>query len=74
MKATLEVELQPFKTPNFVLAKERTGKRQDGFEETPTPKYPLSDIDPYTLEKLCNAFHDEIFRKAGKTPPPISAA
>jgi len=68
MKATLEVELQPFQTPNFVRAKVKPGKREDGIQETPC--YPLSDLDPYTLAKLCDQFRAEIFKKAGKQQPP----
>lgn len=33
MKTTLEVELQPFKVPDFVLAVVNPGKRQDGMNE-----------------------------------------
>jgi hypothetical protein len=68
MKATLQVELQPFKTPNFVLAVQKPGKREDGMQETPS--YPLSDLDSLTLDKLCRDFRDEVFRKAGKEQPP----
>ena len=68
MKATLQVELQPFQTPNFVRAVAKPGKREDGIQEAPS--YPLSDLDPLTLDKLCNEFRDEVFRKAGKEQPP----
>lgn len=70
MKATLQVELQPFKTPNFVRAVVPPGKREDGFGDTPC--YPLRDLDPMTLDKMCDAFRDEVFRKAGKGRPPIA--
>lgn len=33
MKATLEVELQPFQVPNFVRPVAKPGKREDGFVE-----------------------------------------
>lgn len=68
MKATLQVELQPFQTPNFVRAVQKPGKREDGMQEAPC--YPLSDLDSLTLDKLCNAFRAEVFRKAGKEQPP----
>ena len=68
MKATLQVELQPFQTPNFVRAVQKPGKREDGMHEAPW--YPLSDLDSLTLDKLCNAFRAEVFRKAGKEQPP----
>ena len=68
MKATLQVELQPFQTPNFVRAVRKAGLKQDGMQELPC--YPLSDIDSLTLDKLCNDFRNEVFRKAGKEQPP----
>ena len=68
MKATLQVELQPFQTPNFVRAVVSPGLKQDGMQELPA--YPLSDLDSETLDKLCNDFRAEVFRKAGKEQPP----
>ena len=61
------VELQPFSTPNYVLAKPRVGLRQDGWQEA--PKWPLSEIDADTLAEMCEAFRVEIFQKAGKADP-----
>ena len=69
MKATLIVELQPFQTPNFVRAVAPPGKREDGMQETAC--YPLSDLDSGTLDRLCNEFRAEVFRKAGKEQPPM---
>lgn len=68
MKATLHVELQPFQTPNFVRAVGKPGQRQDGMQELPC--YPLSDLDSMTLDKMCDQFRAEVFRKAGKEQPP----
>ena len=59
MKATIELDLQPFRTPNFVIAK---------MNENHT--VPLSQLDPITLDKMCRQFRDEVFRKAGKQQPP----
>lgn len=70
MKATLNIELQPFTTPNFVRAVMPLGKREDGFKEAPC--YPLSDLDSFTLHKLCEDFRDEVFRKAGKEQPAVA--
>lgn len=64
MKATLEVELQPFQTPDFARAVMKPGKREYGIQEAPC--YPLSDLDTLTLDKLCSDFRAEVFRKAGK--------
>jgi hypothetical protein len=68
MKAALTVELHPFQTPNFVRAVGKTGLRQDGIQETPS--YPLSDLDPETLDRLCSDFRAAVFRRAGKEQPP----
>lgn len=68
MKATLQVELQPFMVPNFVRPVSKPGKREDGLAETGA--YPLSDLDSITLDRLCEQFRSEVFRKAGKEQPP----
>jgi hypothetical protein len=68
MKATLQVELQPFQTPNYVLTKAKPLDRQEGMQEA--PKYHLSEFDSATLDKLCREFRREVFGKAGKAMPP----
>jgi hypothetical protein len=68
VKATLQVELQPFQTPDFVRAVGEPGLKQDGMQEF--PGYPLSDLDPLTLDQLCRRFRNEVFLKAGKAQPP----
>lgn len=70
MKATLEVALQPFQVPNFVRPVAKPGKKEDGFSETVA--YPLSDLDSLTLDRLCEQFRNEVFRKAGKKQPPTA--
>jgi hypothetical protein len=64
MKATIEVELQPFTVPDHVLAVAKEGLKQDGMKAT--PKYILSDLSSETLDQMCKDFRNEIFRKAGK--------
>lgn len=68
MKATLEVELQPFSVPNFVLTVAAPRNRDEGFTEA--PKYALSELSALTLDSLCREFRKEVFLKAGKQPPP----
>ena len=68
MKATLQVDLQPFQTPDFVRAVGKPELKQDGMQELPC--YPLSDLDPLTLDQLCRQFRNEVFLKAGKVQPP----
>lgn len=71
MKVTLEVDLQPFTTPNFVRAVSPCGRKEDGVQELPC--YPLSSLDSLTLDKLCRQFREEVFKKAGKQQPPECA-
>lgn len=67
MEVKMEVDLLPFKIPNYVLEKQKPGKREDGFKDG--RKFHLSELDPLTLSKLCNEFRREIFKKAGKEQP-----
>lgn len=71
MKASIEVELQPFTTPNFVLTARPPRLKQEGLVET--PKLALGDLDSHTLERMCDEFRNEVFKKAGKSRPPQEA-
>ena len=62
----IELELQPFKTPNFVLA-QVAPKPREGFERAPS--FPLSDLEPEALSAMCDEFRAEVFKKAGKQDP-----
>lgn len=67
MKAKLELELQPFTTPNFVrLAVDPVDASKEGFP------IPLKDLDAETLEDLCIRFRADVFKKAGKQDPQFS--
>lgn len=68
MKVSIQVELEPFEVPDFVVAVSEPGVRQDGMQ--PKQKYPLRNLDSYTLEKLCDDFRSEVFLRAGKSRPP----
>ena len=72
MKTMIEIELQPFMVPNYVLTVQPPHPKQDGIQET--PKYSLADLDPNTLDRLCDEFRDAVFKKAGKTQPPRDAS
>ena len=69
MKAKIEIELQPFQVPNFVLAVPGTRSREDGFTEA--AKFALSELSALTLEDLCDQFRAEVFKKAGKRDPDL---
>ncbi len=65
MKATIEVELQPFSVPNFVIPVAKTGRQDLEHDRS----FPLSDIDAITLDGMCEEFRRGVFTKAGKRPP-----
>lgn len=60
MKANIEIEFEPFTVPNFVICSERN---HHGEEQS---KFPLSALDSQSLDRLCEIFRDEVFKKAGK--------
>ena len=66
MKAIkVELELQPFRIPNYVSTKSKPGLRQEGLKEV--PKYAIEDLPVETLEALCEQFRlDILAKKAGK--------
>lgn len=71
MKATIELDLKPFMTPNFVQVKQEPSQRQEGMKEPRS--FALSELDENTLERLCENFTNEVFKKAGKTRPTPSS-
>lgn len=70
MKATIEIELQPFTVPNFVRPTARQMAGDEQVKEIAQESFPLSALDPVTLDKMCDEFRDGVFKKAGKNPPP----
>ena len=68
MKTKIEVELVPFKVPNYVLHQTKIGARQEGMQDK--SKSHLSELDESTLARLCYEFKREVFEKAGKDMPP----
>lgn len=64
MKVSIEQELIPFTVPDYVSGKRKVRPRQEGFGEGLT--FHLSDLDSMTLDKLCEEFKREVFKKAGK--------
>lgn len=64
----VEIELQPFRTPNYILAKKRP-KEVGGYTSggrVEEMKWHLKEISVETLSDLCDEFRSEIFKKAGK--------
>ena len=67
MEVKITLDLLPFRTPKYVLVKQSPGKKEDGFKEG--PKFHLSELDSLVLNRLCNDFRNEVFKKAGKEQP-----
>ncbi len=70
MKVTIELDLEPFETPDFAIIRSEPKPRQDGFQAINS--IPLREIDASILYSLCENFTDSVFRKAGKQRPPSS--
>ena len=75
MKANIKVNLKPFTVPNYVLSEvvnENTLaddlRKLQGSSDNGR-KFHVSEIDAVTLERLCENFTNEIFKKAGKSRP-----
>ncbi len=60
----IQIELQPFTVPNFVLEVMKPGLRQDGLQAVRS--HPLSDLSDEALTQLCDDFRREVFRKVGR--------
>lgn len=70
MEISLKVEVMPFSVPTRVY--EVINKdlyRETG--EIPDITYPLSALDTFTLNKLCEQFRQSVFAVAGKECPNI---
>ncbi len=65
MKMT--IELQPFITPNYVIAVSKEGLKQNGVVEN--PKWHINELDEETLSEMCDQFRHDIFTKACKVDP-----
>ena len=63
----MKIRLQPFQTPNYVIAESKPGLKQDGMVEC--PKWHVNEIDEETLSDLCDRFRKDVFAKAGKRDP-----
>lgn len=72
MKVKLEVELQPFTVPNFVLLSKLPPKAREAGIDKPT-SFHLSELDAEMLDRLCWEFRVAVFEKAGKRMPPTAA-
>jgi hypothetical protein len=58
VKANVELELEPFMTPNFARVANAEGK-----------SFPLKELPAEALSALCDEFRRAVFAKAGKEDP-----
>ena len=65
----MQIELQPWQTPNFVIGTMPPRSRQEGFNPDACPKWSLAETDADVLAKQCDQFRAGVFRKAGKPDP-----
>ena len=70
MSITVNVELLPFRVPNYVLTVSKPRPKKEGFREL--TKYALAELDADTLAKLCDSFRADVFAKASKADPAIA--
>jgi len=63
----IKIKLQPFQTPNYVMAESKPGLKQDGLVEC--PKWHIRDVDEQTLSEMCDQFRRDVFAKAEKVDP-----
>lgn len=69
MNVKMNIEIQPWTVPNFVIGKMPGVKRDDGFNPDACPKWHIKDMDSETLAAQCDKFRAEVFQKAGKVDP-----
>lgn len=62
MKTKIELDVKLWTPPNFVIIKNPDKEGQD-------LSVPISLVDALTLERLCDEYRDEVFKKAGKSRP-----
>jgi hypothetical protein len=65
----MNIKLQAWQTPNFVIGVMPPRPRQEGFNPDAAPKWSLKEVAAETLAKMCDDFRAEIFRKAEKPDP-----
>lgn len=67
MRIKIDIELEPFRVPNYVRLKPKPGLREEGFVDR--PKYHLSELSDEILESLCEQFRKDVFAKKATGEP-----
>jgi hypothetical protein len=68
--ANARVELEPIRTPNFVVVKVPHGPSEEG--AGPQPTIPVKQLDAAAISDLCDEFRAAMFAKAGVRDPNTS--
>lgn len=67
----LEIPLQPFSTPDYVLW-DNNSKYSNGGEFLENTKFPISTVSAEKLSEMCDEFRAKIFEKSGKKDPKLA--
>ena len=63
---TIKQELQPIRTPNYILKESTTtARKQDGFDPRETNGIAVTDLSKETILELCEQFKQDLLKKAG---------
>lgn len=66
MKINIQIELMPFKIPDYVVPVREPGLKQDGFPGmTNQGNIPLNQLSKGALEEMCDIFKRSVLKKAG---------
>jgi hypothetical protein len=68
-RVTIDVEIEPFRVPNFLVPKQKYTEDKD--PSNSVPAIPLREADPKLLDQLCKRFREDVFAKAGKPDPEV---
>ena len=73
MKAKVNLELKPFAVPESVEIDLKGMVKREDEDYVPEAELPLAALDSCDLNRLCEDFVAEVFKKAGKERPPKQA-
>lgn len=71
MTAMMSYKLKAWQTPNFATVDLPTRPKQDGI--VALPSVAVKDIPQEALDSLAQQWIEELYAKAGKTPPAFMA-
>ena len=66
-----EINIKPFKVPNFVFLERPPRPRQEGINFDTSYSLPLSELRESVLDEMCKEFRAAVFEKAGKEDPEL---